>query len=41
MNAEWYHVVFVWDGSQRKLSVDIVVVVQDKKADLRESDSGP
>ncbi len=39
-NAEWHHVVFAWDGSQRKLCVDGVAVAEDTQDTLEGSEHG-
>ncbi|HUT46191.1 MAG TPA: LamG domain-containing protein [Sedimentisphaerales bacterium] len=39
-DGEWHRIGFVWDGSDRMLYVDDVIVAQDTQADLKQSDSG-
>lgn len=39
-DGEWHRVGFVWDGSNRTLYVDGVIVAQDTQADLKGSNNG-
>ena len=38
-DGDWHRIAFVWDGSQRRLYVDGIVVAEDKQESLGDSDN--
>lgn len=39
-DGQWHRIGFVWDGSNRTLYVDDILVAEDTQANLQGSDSG-